>query len=97
MAQEDKDIILFQVQRTITALCKNFLNVLEDLQEEYDRYLEGSVGESLPAKVAQYQLAEKFLDDKHYGYLRKKVLDKGGELNRELQSEIDKYNIDLKK
>jgi hypothetical protein len=95
MAKEDGggEIIQFQAQRTITVLCKSFLNLLEDLQEEYDRRLESWQVQAKNTLVS----ANDFLDEKHYDYLRKKVLDKGGELNRELQAEMDKYDFILKR
>lgn len=90
MAKDDKEIILFQIHRGITVLCKHFLNLVEDLQEEYDRYL-------VEDGNTHGELADRFLDDKHFGYLRKKILDKGGEINRELHNEISKYKLEMQR
>lgn len=84
MAMEQKDILSFQVQRSISSLCKNFLNMLEDLSEEYERYFENP--EEPP---------ENFLDNKHFDHLRKRVLDKGGDTARDLIEELNKYEVRL--
>ena len=93
METRQKEILAFQTQRTINALCKNFLNILEDLTEEYDRYFDKSkrytLGEGL------IEPPENFLTDDHFTYLRKKVLDRGGEATRDLLHELEKYNIIL--
>lgn len=88
---EQKEIFSFQVQRTISALSKNFLNILEDLAEEYDRRLDFK-GTDFGEK--NYP-PEDFLNDNHFSHLRKRILDRGGDAARELSQEIEKYKINL--
>lgn len=87
---KEKEILAFQLQRNVSMLCKNFLIILEDLQEEYDRYfLENTKGIKLIAPP------EEFLSDKHFDHLRKRILDRGGEITRDLLQELDKYEVNL--
>lgn len=93
MAQGQKEILQFQAQRTVTVLCKYFLNILEDLADEYDRYFDQA--EYMGGASLSKGMPENFLNDKHFSYLRKKVLDKGGDASRELLQELDRYNVRL--
>jgi len=90
---EQREILSFQVQRTISALCKNFLNVLEDLQEEYDRYFNKS--DIMPPGARLLEPPESFLNDRHFEHLRKRILDKGGDSTRDLLDELNKYHVRL--
>jgi hypothetical protein len=83
----EKEILSFQAQRALSNLSKNFLTILEDLAEEYDRYFNPVEGPGQPP--------EKFLDEKHFDHLRKRVLDKGGDVSRDLLEEFKKYDVRL--
>src|SRR6266478_4004593 len=88
-----RDILAFQAQRAISALCKHFLNVIEDLQEEYDRYVEPS--EYTTPSVRLLEPPESFLNDRHFDHLRKRILDRGGDVTRDLLEEFQKYKVRL--
>lgn len=78
---EVKDILDFQVKRSVTTLYKQFLVVLEDLQEEHNRFLKKS---NLPDEA-------NYLDQAKIDYLRKKVLDSGNNCEREIKTVIDHF------
>ncbi len=63
----------FQVRRKVTNLYKNFLFILEDLEDS---------GYQIPDEV--YQKA------------RKRVLDYGNDTIREIEENLDKFDIKLK-
>lgn len=91
--EQERDILSFQIQRNISALCKHCLNILEDLQAEYDRYFDKS---KVMPPGARIQLPpEMFLSNDHFEHLRKRVLDKGGDLTRDLLDELNKYDVRL--
>jgi hypothetical protein len=68
-----KEFVRFQVNRKIIDLYKNFLVILEDLNDK------------------QYNIP-----DKLHQNMRKKVLDYGNDTIRELNTYIDKVNIEIK-
>lgn len=94
MAKDEKDILLFQTRRAFTTLCKHFLHLLEDLQREHQINFD-KLHNSLGSKYTDLiEMADYFSDEK-YTFLRKRVFDAGGELNREMETEIMKYNFHL--
>jgi hypothetical protein len=84
MAIGEREILAFQIQRACSNLSKNMLIILEDLQQELDRRVQGS---------ANYP--DDFLDEKHFNHLRKRILDKSGDAVRDLQEELEKYHVRL--
>ncbi len=96
METGQRDILAFQAQRAISALCKNFLNIVEDLQEEYDRYFEDNKlgGTGSISDIIQ-KPPENFLNERHFDHLRKRILDKGGDATRDLLEEFQKYKVRL--
>lgn len=94
--KNQNEIILFQTQRLFTLMSKRFLCLLQDLQVEHEIHF-NKLKDNLPFSYESLiNQADYFSPDK-YSYLRKKVFDIGGDCNRELQSEIDKYEIILKR
>lgn len=94
MDNGQKDIVLFQTQRAFTVACKRFLCLLEDLKNEHKIHfskLKGALPDPYESLIDQ---ADYFDNDK-YSYLRKKVFDIGGDCNRELQDELNKFRMEL--
>jgi hypothetical protein len=87
-----RDILLFQVNRVLNATCKNFLVILEGIWHEHDSQFE-KLRAAIPKEYHNLITQAEFLDSKKYSYLRKLVLDRGGDANRELQTEIEKFEI----
>tara|TARA_R110000824_G_scaffold27407_3_gene93147 strand:- start:2187 stop:2471 length:285 start_codon:yes stop_codon:yes gene_type:complete len=84
---EVKDILDFQVNRSITALYKQFLVMLEDLQEEHLRCVNKIKRES-SVNLDEYN----YLDQTKMDYLRKKTLDSGNNCKREIMTVIDHFS-----
>ena len=100
-----KKFVLFQLQRNITALYKNYIVLTEDLQQDHYAFLrklkEAGVSEELLNKLD-------YFDAEKYTYIRKKILDIGNEGNRDLEkyfqaldmnlneSFLEKNNLDIK-
>ena len=72
-SKNSRDFMAFQVRRKVTNLYKNFLFILEDLEDS---------GYQIPDEV--YQKA------------RKRVLDYGNDTIREIEENLDKFDIKLK-
>ena len=70
--------------------------MLEDLQEEYDRYFDKEQRLGGQTSVSSLlEPPENFLSDKHFDHLRKRILDKGGDTTRDLMEELNKYEVRL--
>jgi hypothetical protein len=72
-SNNSREFMAFQVRRKVTNLYKNFLFILEDLEDS---------GYQIPDEV--YQKA------------RKRVLDYGNDTIREIEENLDKFDIKLK-
>jgi hypothetical protein len=70
---KERDFIAFQVRRKVTNLYKNFLFILEDMQDS---------GHDIPEEVFQRA--------------RKRVLDYGNDTIREIEENLDQFDIRLK-
>lgn len=84
---EVKDILDFQVNRSITALYKQFLVMLEDLHEEHLRCVNKMKQEG-STDLDKYN----YLDQAKMDYLRKKTLDLGNDCKREIITVIDHFS-----
>ena len=100
-----KKFVLFQLQRNVTTLYKNYIVLTEDLQQDHHAFLrklkEAGVSEELLNKLD-------YFDAEKYTYIRKKILDVGNEANRDLEkyfqaldmnlneSFLEKNNLDIK-
>lgn len=86
-----KEYILFQINRNIKNLYKRYLNLIEDLQEEHVVMLN-----KLSSKVDKETLKNiDYFDENKYNYTRKKILDLGNEIFREIEKNFDFLNIEI--
>jgi folate-dependent tRNA-U54 methylase TrmFO/GidA len=87
-----REYILFQTNRNIVHFYKKYLHIIEDLSKDHDIML---------LKVQQ-ETSKEFADNinyltaEKYHYIRKKVLDGGNEIYRELEKSLDKLSLTLK-
>lgn len=87
-----KEFLVFQIHRNITSLYKRYLNLIEDIQEEHINMLN-----KLNSKVDQETLKNvDYFDENKYNYIRKKILDNGNEVIREIEKNLEKLNFTLK-
>lgn len=91
-SDEIKKVILFQLRRNIVVFYKSYLSILEDIGKDH----------SIMRKRIEEHLPEEFLDNvdylnqEKYNYIRKKILDGGNEVYRELESSLRLLNFSIK-
>lgn len=86
-----KEYILFQINRNIKNLYKRYLNLIEDLQQEHVVMLN-----KLSSKIDKETLKSvDYFDENKYNYTRKKILDLGNEIFREIEKNFDFLNIKI--
>ena len=85
MSKEDlhlKEFVLFQLRRNVINLYKRYIILTEDLHKDHSIFLnklsEEGVSENLLKKLD-------YFGDEKYTYIRKKILDIGNEVNRDLE------------
>jgi|TARA_Y100000356_G_scaffold88444_1_gene74014 folate-dependent tRNA-U54 methylase TrmFO/GidA len=90
-SEKIKEYIIFQTNRSITHFYKKYLNIIEDVSKDHDIMLLKVQQETSKefADNINYMTAEK------YHYIRKKILDGGNEISRELEKSLDKLDISL--
>ena len=81
--------------RNITNLYKSFLILVEDLSEDHKLQFD-KLKEALPEHEKLLSQAE-YLDDAQLNYLRKKILDNGNHVRREIFTCMENFNIEFKK
>jgi hypothetical protein len=87
-----KSFVYFQIQRNIVSLYKRYINLIEDLQEDHINMLN-----KLNSKIDQNTLKSiDYFDENKYNYIRKKILDNGNEVIREIEKNLEKLNFTLK-
>jgi len=89
-----KEFVLFQLQRNIVNLYKSYIILSEDLHREHQVFLK-----KLEDSGVSKELIKKldYFDDSKYTYIRKRVLDLGNEINRDLEKYFNLLNVDLNK
>ncbi len=87
-----REFVLFQLQRNITNLYKNYIILSEELHREHKVFLK-KLGDSGVSRELIKKLD--YFDDSKYTYIRKRVLDLGNEINRDLEKYFDLINIEL--
>jgi len=91
--EEIKELLSYQISRTITKLFKHQLTLLEDIQQEHKSTLnrvDDLVSEDFIKMID-------FLDEERYGYYRKKILDSGNETIRDVERLLESFEIQIKK
>ncbi len=91
-----KGLLLFQVHKDITYLYKRLLNDLEDFRNQHLQMLE-KLEKELPTEYHPIVRASNFFDDTEFAYRRKKVLDCGNDVKRNLTDQLNQFEIGLKK
>jgi len=79
-------------RRLITALFKDFLETLGELKDSHDEYF-GNLMEKLPPEFVTTLVVGNPLSDDKFMRLRKRVLDRGNDVIRDSELELDNYSI----
>jgi hypothetical protein len=93
--KSERELLEFQVLRTITNLYKSFLNTIEGLSEDHKNQFD-KLKKSIPESEDILSQAE-YLDEAQLNFLRKKILDSGNDARRELFSYMENFDIKFKK
>lgn len=93
---DPNEVLRFQLHRTITNLFKGYLIMLEDLGDSHDEAL-AKLKAALPEQYRPYvDLADDLTPD-HGALLRKKVLDGGNDVLREVTKLLEQFEIEFKR
>jgi hypothetical protein len=93
--KKERELLEFQVLRTIVNLYKGFLLTIEDLNKDHKMQFD-KLKQSIPEHEDLLRQAE-YLDEAKLNYLRKKILDNGNDARRELMSYMENFDINFKK
>lgn len=89
------EILSFSAKRDITDLFKDFLNIIEELQQDHNEALI-KLGQTLPIEQQkQLYLADHFTKEKMLR-IRKTILSKGNDTIRSVDQQIKQFDIKLK-
>jgi hypothetical protein len=91
MESFEKDLLDSQVKRIVTALFKDFLTILFELQQENLSNI-AKLSRQFPAEFVD---KINMLDFAKYSRLRKHILDKSNDSLREISTLLDNFNISL--
>ena len=86
-----KEYVLFQIRRNVVNFYKTYLNLTSDLQKDHSILLKKATkeaGEEFSKNI------DYFTSDK-YNYIRKKILDAGNEINRDIEKHFEFIDMDL--
>jgi len=87
-----KEVILFQLRRNIVVFYKRYLSILEDVSSDHAIFKD-RVSAHVPKEFLNNV---DYLTPNKYNYIRKKILDGGNEIFRELESSLEKVDFSLK-
>ena len=87
------ELLHFQVARNVTNLYKGFLVLLEDIQQQHRVHF-SKLKRDLPEHDKIINQAD-YLDEANLEYVRKKVLDIGNDCRRQIETELEKFDIDF--
>ena len=86
-----KEYILFHVHRNITSLFKSYIVITEDLQKEHEILLKKVEEEN----GSEFAKNIDYFDSNKYTYIRKKILDTGNEILRDIDRQFDLVDVEL--
>jgi len=92
---EAKDYLQFNAIKNVKGISVQFLEILEDIQYQHDEQFYKLLS-ALPPEYKNLVIQANFFDKEAYGHFRKRVLDHAGSATRNLQDELDKFDIQFK-
>jgi hypothetical protein len=91
-SDELREVILFQLNRNIVVFYKKYLSILEDISTDH-QIMKNKMNDHLPKDFLDNV---DYLDRDKYNYIRKKILDGGNEIYRELESSLKLLDFNIK-
>lgn len=93
--KKEREVLEFQVHRSVTNLYKVFLQMVEELSLEHDDQFK-KLKNALPEEEKLLTQAQ-YLDEGRLNFIRKKILDCGNDTRRELLLYMNNFDINFKK
>lgn len=90
--QQAKDNFAQKQRRFVTALFKDFLEIIGEVKDDHDEFY-GNLMEKLPPEYITTLVVGNPLSDDKFMRLRKKILDKGNDTIRDSELELGNYSI----
>jgi hypothetical protein len=87
-----KDSLQKRQRRFITALFKEYLEILGEVKASHDEFY-GNLLDKLPKEYIPILVVGNPFSKEKYQRLRKKILDSGNDVIRESDLEIDNYEV----
>jgi hypothetical protein len=91
-SDELRRVILFQLNRNVIVFYKKYLSILEDISKDH-QIMKDKMDTHLPKEFLDNI---DYLNKDKYNYIRKKILDGGNEIYRELESSLNLLNFNIK-
>ncbi|MAF24601.1 hypothetical protein CL634_03365 [bacterium] len=86
---EVKSYVLFQINRGVVDLYKKYIIMTEDLRNEHLRFIQELEENNSKESLRKID----YFDDSKYNYIRKKILDAGNEVIRDLEKNFDMIEV----
>lgn len=87
-----KDNLAQRQRRLVTALFKEFLEILGEIKDSHDEFY-GNLMEKLPPEYITTLIVGNPMSDDKFMRFRKKVLDKGNDAIRDSEIELGNYSV----
>ena len=88
---EIKAFVLFQIHRNIVNLYKKYIVITEDLRNEHLRFIHKLEESNSRDSLQRID----YFDDFKYNYIRKKILDAGNDVIRDLETNFDMIEVGI--
>jgi len=91
-----KDVISFQIHRNIVGLYKKYFEITEDLLTDHRLFI-SKIETKIQSSGLDIDLKElDYFTDEKFNQIRKKILDAGNDISRELEKALEFVDINLK-
>ena len=91
-----KDVISFQIHRNIVGLYKKYFEITEDLLTDH-RIFVSKIQAKLQSSGVDIDLKDlDYFTNERFNQIRKKILDAGNDITRELEKALEFVDINLK-
>jgi hypothetical protein len=91
---DPNEVLRFQLERAVKNLFKGYLVLLEDLGDSHDAAL-AKLRAALPEQYRPFVDLADDLTPEHGVLLRKKVLDAGNDVLREISKLLEQFNVEF--
>ncbi len=93
---DPNEVLRFQLRRLVTNLFKSYLVLVEELGSSHDEAL-NKLRTALPENLRGYVDLADYLTPERGAALRKKVLDSGNDVCREVDKLVEQFDVEFKR